>query len=351
MSRCHRLASDADRERMIKRYEQGEDFLTTANGLGINRTTAYAVIRQYQRQLAEPLAEARRPGRQKLLDDESIDLLVMLVDGNVTITVKDLNRSLREVFPRKRQVSDATVSRALECELFTVKLCANIPVERNSERTKQARVTYAHNAYNRGINRDKVYIDEMGFNMYTKRSYGRARLGERAQRIVGGQRGNNLTMIAAISDQAGLFYYEIFTTDAKQQHFVNFVTSLDVIMGENFNPYIILDNCSIHNRIQDTFPHRRFTYLPPYSPFLNPIEECFSVVKSRVKNLLNDDVENCTRARARREGVTLVALRERILEAHLRVAITAITPELCSRLYHQANTYLMKCLNNDDIWH
>ena len=151
MSRCHRCVSDADRDRMIERYEQGEDFLTTANELGINRTMAYAVIRQYQRQLAEPLAEARRPGRQKILDDESIDLLVMLVEGNVTITVKDLNRSLREVFPQKRQVSDATVSRALEGELFTVKLCANIPVERNSERTKQARATYAHNAYKEGL--------------------------------------------------------------------------------------------------------------------------------------------------------------------------------------------------------
>ena len=137
MPRCYRRVSDADRERMIERYEQGEDFLTTANGLGINRTTSYAVIRQYQRQQAEPLAEAiGKPGRQKLLDDESLDLLVMLVEGNVTITVNDLNRSLREVFPRRRQVSDATVSRALEGGLFTIKLCANIPSERNSERTK-----------------------------------------------------------------------------------------------------------------------------------------------------------------------------------------------------------------------
>ena len=58
MSRCYRRVSDTDRERMIERYEQDEDFFTTANGLGISRTTAYAVIRQYQRQLAEPRVEA-----------------------------------------------------------------------------------------------------------------------------------------------------------------------------------------------------------------------------------------------------------------------------------------------------
>ena len=82
MPPCYRRVSDADRERMIERYEQGEDFLTTANGLGMNRTKSYAVIRQYQKQQAEPLAEAiGKPGRQKLLDDESLDLLVMLVEG------------------------------------------------------------------------------------------------------------------------------------------------------------------------------------------------------------------------------------------------------------------------------
>ena len=52
MPRCYRRVSDADRERMIERYERGEDFLTTVNRLGISRTTAYAVIRQYQRQTA-----------------------------------------------------------------------------------------------------------------------------------------------------------------------------------------------------------------------------------------------------------------------------------------------------------
>ena len=35
--------------------------------------------------------------------------------------------------------------------------------------------------------------------------------------------------------------------------------------------------------IQDTFPHRRaglYNYPPPYIPLLNPMEDCFSAVKS-----------------------------------------------------------------------
>ena len=55
---------------------------------------------------------------------------------------------------------------------------------------------------------DRVYIDEMGFNLYTKRTYGRAPVGQRALRIVGGHRGGNIKLIAAILDGADLLYYE-----------------------------------------------------------------------------------------------------------------------------------------------
>ena len=36
MPLCYRRVSDADRERMMERYDHGEDFLTTANELDIN---------------------------------------------------------------------------------------------------------------------------------------------------------------------------------------------------------------------------------------------------------------------------------------------------------------------------
>ena len=42
-------------------------------------------------------------------------------------------------------------------------------------------------------------------------------------------------------------------------------------------------------------------YLSQYLAFLNPIEECFSVIKSCVKNLLHFNVENCTATRGRQD--------------------------------------------------
>ena len=61
---------------------------------------------------------------------------------------------------------------------------------------------------------------------------------------------------------------------------------------------VILDNCSVHHvsgvasmiTEVDALVH----FLPPYSPDLNPIEECFSKVKSLLKSMettYQDDLE------------------------------------------------------------
>ena len=62
--------------------------------------------------------------------------------------------------------------------------------------------------------------------------------------------------------------------------FGNLIQNLDIIVGE-FNTWIIMDKALYHTSIGELFPHRKFVYLPPYSPFLNPIENCFSVLKKR----------------------------------------------------------------------
>lgn len=45
-----------------------------------------------------------------------------------------------------------------------------------------------------------MYVYETGLNLHCKRVYGRARHDERVNRVVGGQRGANVTIIIAISD-------------------------------------------------------------------------------------------------------------------------------------------------------
>ena len=100
--RYHRV-SDEDRERIIARYEIGEDFLDTANDLQIPRTTAYEIIRKFIT-TGERRGGRRGGGRPPSLDDEAKDFLVMLLEATPTLTLDELNSSLRETFPRKPRV-------------------------------------------------------------------------------------------------------------------------------------------------------------------------------------------------------------------------------------------------------
>lgn len=51
--------------------------------------------------------------------------------------------------------------------------------------------------------------------------------------------------------------------------------------------YIVMDSASIHKtqEVKDLMAERGYkaTYLPPYSPFLNPIEEFWAKIKTSVR--------------------------------------------------------------------
>lgn len=51
--------------------------------------------------------------------------------------------------------------------------------------------------------------------------------------------------------------------------------------------YIVMNNCRIHHSefVKDFIKNRGYKplFMPPYSPFLNPIEECWSKIKSYTK--------------------------------------------------------------------
>ena len=56
----------------------------------------------------------------------------------------------------------------------------------------------------------KVFVDEFGVNIHTKRSFGRSTRGTRAHRIVSGQAGANLTVCLGVCATCRLVVYEIY---------------------------------------------------------------------------------------------------------------------------------------------
>ena len=157
-------------------------------------------------------------------------------------------------------------------------------------------------------------------------------------------------MIAAIADRGGVLYYEVHFGKVNGETFKQFMVSLEVINGGS-NSVIIMDSAPVHRGIIEEFPALKIKMLPPYSPFLNPIENCFSVFKTFIKQYLATQTMQCTSERASRLGVSLVALRESVLQEAIEVALPQITRSVVERTYGHANTYLTRCLQGDDIFH
>jgi transposase len=94
-----------------------------------------------------------------------------------------------------------------------------------------------------------------------------------------------------------------------------------------------MDNASIHRTraLQELCISRniRMIYLPPYSPFLNPIENLFSKWKGIVKS-------------------ELVSNEEELL-ARINTASIEITESDCDGYFRNMLCYIGRCMNNEDI--
>ena len=111
-------------------------------------------------------------------------------------------RSLKFVSP---------IAGALNDQLVSVKRLEDAPMERNSNQTKDARRDYP-NWMMAGVRHNLIYLGEAVFNLFTRRTCGRALIGQRAVRQVGGSKGQHLTLITAISPGGGLVYFDLMFT-------------------------------------------------------------------------------------------------------------------------------------------
>ncbi len=134
-----------------------------------------------------------------------------------------------------------------------------------------------------------VFVDEAGFNLSKGRRRGRNLTGHRATTDTPGQRGTNITMCAAISEN-GVSTHLPHIGPYNTQLLLVFLNTLyrdltpeqekGLVRPHLPNYVVVWDNISFHrtNIVRDWFAAReRITveFLPPYSPFLNPIEEYF----------------------------------------------------------------------------
>ena len=132
-----------------------------------------------------------------------------------------------------------------------------------------------------------VFVDEMGSQLGMTRTHARSVRGQRVCGTMIRNRGTNTTTIGAISlTQVQASF--VFEGGTDKFAFMTFITE---VLVPTLTPgqIVVMDNLGAHRvkavreAIEAAGCTLRFT--PPYSPEFNPIEECWSKVKSILKSI------------------------------------------------------------------
>lgn len=151
-----------------------------------------------------------------------------------------------------------------------------------------------------------VFLDETGSNLALTRRYGRGPKGARVGGAVPSSYGPNVTVVGALGWAGVTAACSVVgpMDGAVFRVFVEQILAPTLHAGD----VVVLDNLSTHKvaGIREAIEQcgARLLYLPPYSPDLNPIEQCWSKLKARLRTV---------------QARTVVTLEQAITEAFAHV--------------------------------
>jgi transposase len=129
------------------------------------------------------------------------------------------------------------------------------------------------------------FIDEAGSNIAMTRMYGRAAPGERVVETVPQNYGENVSMVAAISLD-GIQAPMTISGAVDGLVFLEYVKQV-LCPSLKEGDVVVMDNLSAHKvaGVNEAIAAcgAEVLYLPPYSPDLNPIEKCWSKIKTYLR--------------------------------------------------------------------
>lgn len=238
-------------------------------------------------------APKKKRGRKSELSADALIFLLGLIEKNSQITLQQMSQQLDQ--DRKIEVAPSTVQQALKKMHVTWKNVLPIPVDWNTYDTIKQRAEFVTKMTSPLYSwRPKIFIDESGFNLHIKKSKGRALEGHPAILTVL-PKGKRISLIAALGEK-GVVHHTLINSMGDKKRGVNAEDFrsflLDLAKKAPLKSLFILDNCRIHHSekldalwlmLNKTFGIEA-VYLPPYSPFLNPIEYMFNFLKTGVSS-------------------------------------------------------------------
>ncbi|XP_060762799.1 uncharacterized protein LOC132872186 [Neoarius graeffei] len=263
----------------------------------LSRFTVAAIIRTFRNENRVE-RQQHHGGRGRIFSQEQETAIVNMFLANNAIRIREIQNHILEditIFNNIDAVSLSTTHQVLQRNQLWMKQLYRVPFERNCGRVKNLRRDYVERILEMDahpILHEYIYVDEVGFNLTKSRRRGRNIIGQRAIVNVPGQRGGNVTMCAALT-QNGVLHHHATLGPYNTGHILTFLDNIhDILAPKEENPeqarfVVIWDNVSFHRSqlVQNWFvnhPHFSVVNLPPYSPFLNPIEEFFSTWRWKV---------------------------------------------------------------------
>ena len=316
-----------NRECLIRAFnDPAQDYLSVADTIGVNRSTARGIVRRHlqERQIAERPRDG--PNHRKV-DDEMKQCIEEILNENPVLTLDGINRLLQERLPDKPRIHSRTVGKVLNGMLYTFNLVRRCPAERNRPDVIQSRRDYA--AW-----RQIVFIDECGFNVWTAMSQGRA------LRQVSGQKGSNISIILAVSSTFGLVHHSMHIGGTNRDRFQVFLDECAQNVAGNETVFIY-DGAPAHRGAVSHAEEISLRMLPPYSPFLNIVENAISALKAAIENDISRpeiQLEMNNRVMARQERIPLGEYRKRVLLAADERHMDTITIRKCNAWFRHMQT-------------
>ena len=326
--------SNSDRQRIVDSYIEGKPVKTITEVLGLNRTTVYGIIRTYTTE--NRIEKKPRGGRRnQKLTLEHKDRIRAFVDEDCSLSLRELVDKCRDEL--RVIVSQKTIDRCIRAFHYSLKRTHSLPERRNDEATIRIRTQYAEMFMQLIAETDEskfIFIDEVGFSMSMRCRRGRSLRGTRAVHVVNGLRTRNMSACCVMS-RGGILKHSVQPRAFNTESFIQFVEELMTLLDETHvvGAVLIMDNVPFHRniRVRQLIEDRghRLLLLPPYSPFLNPIENGFSKWKGIVRE-----------GRARSEEVLLGLIED----GH-----RAITADDCAGYYRHVFRFLPRCIRGEPI--
>lgn len=271
------------RQKIIEtKIETQETDQKIAERFRVSRSFVNKLVRQYkERGDYHPLP--RGGGAQSKLTRDNQALIIQLVEEDNDATLEQLQSRFRE--KTEVNISISTICRFLQKEELTRKKKTLKANEATTERVQILRRKYWMTIEKVQLS-DLVFLDETGINLAMTCSYARAKKGRRAYNKCPYNRGQNVTLIGAISASGFLapFIIEGWTD---KEAFLTYV--IKILVPQLWSgACVVMDNLTAHKaeevRKAIESVGARIVFLSPYSPDFNPIENCWSKLKQYLKS-------------------------------------------------------------------